>query len=365
MSRHVLVLGGYGGTGSEVARLLHRLTDAEIVVAGRSGEKARALAAELDKGAAQGRARGAAVDAADPAAVAGAFKGMDLVIVLTATPALAPAFAGAALAAGADLLDCHFQDAVHGGLAARSDEFARAGRRFVYQAGFHPGLPAAFVRAAASRLTRADSASVAMAMYGKAEGAHALRELVDVIQDYRAELHEAGAWREAGYKDARKFDFGEGFGVKSCMPLAMSEVRALPAALGLSTLGVYVAGWNWIADWIVTPFAILAGKMKKGLGRGFFSWLFYVSLRLMKHPFGVVFLAEAEGARGGAPARTRVVARDRVGPYHFTAAGIVAAALQLLESPPQAPGIHLAGVFMDPDRALADLARMDVEVTVE
>jgi len=365
MIRRVMVLGGYGGTGREVARLLHRMTDAEIVVAGRSEEKARALAAELNAGAPTTRASGIGVDATDPAAVARAFESKDLVVVLTATPALAPAFVDAALKSGADLLDCHFQDSVHAGLVGRAGEAERAGRRLVFQAGFHPGLIAPLARAAASRLDRAERVTVAIAMYGQPDAPHALREIVDLMQDFHAELHEAGAWRPAGYRDARTFDFGEGFGAKTCMPLSLPEMRALPGALGLSSLGVYIAGWNWLTDWFVSPLVIVSGMVKKGLGRGFLSWLFYWSLRLFDRQQGVVLLAEAEGVKSGAPGRARVVARDRVHPYHFTAVGIVAAALQVLESPPGPAGIHLAGELLDPGRALADLARMGVAIEAE
>lgn len=361
----VLVLGGYGGTGREVARLLHHLTDAEVVVAGRNGEKAAALAAELNDGASSGRASGLAVDVSDAVALARACSGRRLVVVLTATPSLSSGLLDAVLRGGADCLDCHFQDCVHEGIAKRTEEVVRAGRTVVTQAGFHPGLPAPFARAAAGRLDRCERLTVAMAMFGRVTEARALRELVDIIQDYHADVFDGGSWRPAGVSDSRSFDFGEGFGRMSCFPLSMEECRPLPAELGLQGLGVYIAGWNWFADWFVTPLAILAGKVRKGLGRGFFAWLYHVSLNATNRPEGVVFLAEAEGTRAGAPARVRIEARDRVHPYHFTAAGIVAAALQMLDGPARPSGVHRMGEFVDPARTLTDLRRMDIEVRIE
>jgi NAD(P)-dependent dehydrogenase (short-subunit alcohol dehydrogenase family) len=53
MTKRVLLLGGYGNFGTFIARRLSREPDLAVIVAGRSEEKARALAGQLDAGWAQ------------------------------------------------------------------------------------------------------------------------------------------------------------------------------------------------------------------------------------------------------------------------------------------------------------------------
>jgi hypothetical protein len=53
MTKRVLLLGGYGNFGTFIARRLAREPELTVIVAGRSGEKARALAGELNAAWAQ------------------------------------------------------------------------------------------------------------------------------------------------------------------------------------------------------------------------------------------------------------------------------------------------------------------------
>ena len=48
MAKRLLILGGYGNTGRLIAECLLQETDVALVLAGRSLERASALAAELD-----------------------------------------------------------------------------------------------------------------------------------------------------------------------------------------------------------------------------------------------------------------------------------------------------------------------------
>jgi saccharopine dehydrogenase (NAD+, L-lysine-forming) len=345
--------------------LLSEHTSARVVVAGRNREAAAELAESLNRRAGEDRALPLALDAADADAVREAFAGADLVVALTATPDLVSQFAEAASASGIDYIDCHFQDSAHEALAAVRDDLLAAGCRVISQAGFHPGLPAAFVRASASHFDQIEDAAVAMVMHGHVDDPHGLSEIIELIQTYHAEIFEEDHWRSADWTDNRRFDFGEGFGICSCNPLQLLEMRDLPAALGLERLGVYVAGWTWFADWIVTPMAMLAGKFRKGLGKKLFSRMMRRSINRSRRPEAVVFLTESNGRSDGRSKHLRIEARDSAHPYHFTAAGIVAAVLQVLDDPPKPPGLHLMGDFVDPTRLFEDLERMGVAFDVQ
>ncbi|HNR58558.1 MAG TPA: hypothetical protein PKJ51_08885, partial [Methanothrix sp.] len=46
---NILVLGGYGGAGSAISRLILKMTPADLIVAGRREDRARGLAEALNR----------------------------------------------------------------------------------------------------------------------------------------------------------------------------------------------------------------------------------------------------------------------------------------------------------------------------
>jgi saccharopine dehydrogenase (NAD+, L-lysine-forming) len=161
MAKTFLILGGYGNTGRLIARLLLQESDVHVVLAGRSLERAAAEVAALDAAFGAGRAFARRVDAADRSSLVAAFAGVDLVVVASSTAEHAEAVARAAIDAGSDYLDVQYSSAKLARMRALEGVIQRAGRCFITDGGFHPGLPAALVRYADGQLDRLDSANVA------------------------------------------------------------------------------------------------------------------------------------------------------------------------------------------------------------
>ena len=158
-SRRILLLGGYGSSGRPLAQLLLQETTAQIILAGRSQHKAHQLATELGGD----RVTSAWIDAADRTSLQAAMRGIDLVVVASSTAQYTSNVAEAALAAGADYLDILYSTEKTAVLRDLAPKIEATGCCFVTDAGFHPGLPAALVRYAAScfdQLTRAKVGSV-------------------------------------------------------------------------------------------------------------------------------------------------------------------------------------------------------------
>lgn len=351
-SRRVVLLGGYGATGRALAPLLRDL--GLVVIAGRRADAAEAEAEALRASGVDAEAE--VVDVSDLAAVRRALEGALLAVALTATPALAEGIAGAAIGAGTPLVDAHYQDAVWCDLQPLDGAARAAGVSVLAQAGFHPGLVAPMVRAVAAAVDRPREVAVAMAMRGEVDP-QSLREIVDMLQDYRAEVFDAG-WRRATGKDMRRMDLGPPFGVQRCAPLTMAELDDLPAELDLERLGMYAAGWGFVADWIVAPIAMAAGRIRMGLGRERLARWLAAAVNRHRGPEATVMTAEAVGSDG---ARARLQLRDPIHPYHLTAAGIALAARQLVDGR-VAPGVTLAGGALDPAETLAALPGLGVEV---
>ncbi|HSD81944.1 MAG TPA: saccharopine dehydrogenase NADP-binding domain-containing protein, partial [Solirubrobacteraceae bacterium] len=263
--RTVLVLGGYGETGRRLVRLLVERTDARVVVAGRDYRRATALAAELG---ADG-VRGIGLDAADAPSVRRALEGVDLLVNLAVVPRHVAALARTALATGTDWLD--FQ--IHRGQARILDEMANeiaaAGRCFVTQAGFHPGVPAALVRWAAQRVDELRGAWIASVL-AERDGLPAtsgLDELVASFRDYRAMRYENGRWRQlAGGRpsDYPVVDFGFGFGRRRTFVMEFDELLSLPDRLpGLRRLGFSItmdAATNVASSLILPALAVTGAR---------------------------------------------------------------------------------------------------------
>jgi hypothetical protein len=156
-------------------------------------------------------------------------------------------------------------------LEALRTRITESGQCFITQAGFHPGLPAAFVRKGAAYFDTYDSAIAAFAMNTRIEKPESIYELVDALADYQVDVYKDGRWRPGTYRDAMAIDFGSGFGVKSCVPLGMVEIRPIPEMYHLKELGVDAAGFNWFVDYVVFPLIILSPTIRKGLLRHFWA----------------------------------------------------------------------------------------------
>ncbi|HOI69824.1 MAG TPA: saccharopine dehydrogenase NADP-binding domain-containing protein [Methanothrix sp.] len=362
---NILVLGGYGGAGSAISRLILKMTPADLIVAGRREDRARGLAEALNREFSGDRATYTQADASDPPSLREAFRGADLVIDAATTVPFVEMTARAAIAAGSDWIDIHYPQAGVAVLEGLRPEIEGAGLVFVTQAGFLPGLPSVLAQAAEGRFTRYRKAAAYVAMRTDFEAGGAALEFVEALGEYSAEVFRDGRWRGAGAREVRKVDFGPPLGVKTCYPTTLAEMRGLPEMLGVEELGAYVAGINWFVDGVVTPLAYLLGRVKSGLGRDRLAGLLvWGSKRFTPPGEAVAVVLEAEGERGGEEVLVRLRAgHDDV--YGFTAMPVVALLLQILDGKARTPGLSMMGHLVDPVRLLEDLVRMGAELVEE
>jgi len=153
----ILILGGYGATGRLLARHLLAKTEHKLIVAGRNLEKARTLVDSLH----DGRVTATQVDATDPASLKQALQRVDFLLVAAPTTHHTETVVCAALEAGVDYLDVQYSDLKLVALRAHEKEINDKQLCFVTEAGYHPGLPAALIRYAASKLDCIESGWIA------------------------------------------------------------------------------------------------------------------------------------------------------------------------------------------------------------
>ncbi len=356
----ILVLGGYGGTGKVFCRYLLKETEADVIVAGRDVKKAEEQAVKLGKEFSSDRIFARCADACDIKSLRKAFRNIDFVLVAATTTRWAKQIAETALESGIDYLDIYFQQDVYPVLERLSERIREAGRCFITQAGFHPGLPAAFIRKGAEYFDRYDKAIIAFTMNVKIEKPESIYELVDMIPDYRVDIFKDGTWRIATYKDMLKIAFGHRFGVRNCMPMDMIETRALPALFKLKETGVYTTGFNWFVDYILFPLMMLSHMFKKGSFRHFWAKSLIWGLnRFSKTEEGIVFLLQAEGEKNG-QYRTIEIHADHDSAYDFTVIPVIACLKQYFDGSIRKPGLQMMGQVVDPGRLLGDMENMGV-----
>lgn len=370
-STTLLILGGYGNTGRLLAQLLLQETDARLVLAGRTVEKAGATAAEFNDQFDGQRVSAGYADASDVASLEKAFAGVDLVIVASSTAKYAREVATAALAAGIDYLDIQYSTDKIAVLKSMSAEIERAGRCFITDGGFHPGLPAALVRYVAPRFDRLEKANVGSVIkldWPDFEMAEAtVQELLEEIDDFATLVFKDGRWQKArflGMLDTLSMDFGGEFGKQYCMPMFLEEMRTLPETYpALREAGFFVGGFNWFVDWLVFPMAAIALKLWPERAMAPLSRLMVWGLNTFsKPPYGTLLKVEAVGEKAGQPHTVGVTLYHPDG-YVFTAIPVVACLLQYLDGSIRQPGLWTQANLVEPNRLMHDMQRMGIEIT--
>jgi hypothetical protein len=354
----ILILGGYGATGKPLTKHLLAQTGHRIVIAGRHLDKARAFVDSLHSD----RVTAVQADATDPASLRQALHGVDLLLVAAPTTHHTSAVVRAALDAGVDYLDIQYSDRKLETLRAHEKEILERKLCFVTEAGFHPGLPSAMIRYAASKLDCIESARTAGYLnMGDLQYTEAVDELMEGFVHYQAQVYRNGAWTKPNSWEMRKFDFGEGTGAKTCYSMFFEELRCLPEMYPtLKDSGFYIAGWNLLTDMILTPIILVGLKIAPKRGIRPLGKLMCWGVNRSKPPYRVVLKVEAAGQLNGRPVQVQARIEHEDG-YELTAIPVVALLMQYEQI--RRPGLQMMGHLAEPDRLFADMQQMGVQVT--
>ena len=372
-NKTLLVLGGYGGVGKSLARLLLQETDVNLVLAGRTIGKARVTAAQFNSIVEGNRVTGMYCDASDAASLKRALKGVDFVVVASSTARYAEAVARVVLEAGIDYLDLQYSTRKIAALKKLTPEIEKAGRCFITDGGFHPGLPAALVRYVAQyfdRLEKANAGSVIKLNWARLTVADStLYEFLEELSNFEPLVFKEGQWKKArmlGMMDYISMDFGREFGKQYCVPMLLEEMRSIPDMYpSLSETGFFVGGFNWFVDWLVLPVATIALRIwpqrtVKPIGK-VMNWGLNT---FSKPPYGTLLKLEAHGEKNG-EAKAMDVTIYHKDSYMLTAIPVVACLLQYLDGSIKKPGLWTQANVVEPNRFMMDMEQMGVDVQIQ
>jgi saccharopine dehydrogenase (NAD+, L-lysine-forming) len=360
----ILILGGTGYTGKLLARHLLERTNVEITLAARHLEKAQAFADELNANHPGSRVAAVHADAADAASLQKAFRGHDMVLVAAPTTAHAENVVRACLAAGADYLDVQLGAAKFALLQSIAGEVERAGRCFITEAGFHPGLPAVMVRYAAAQMESIESASVIgyLNMGMNLPYTEAVNELIEFFKEYKAQVFKAGAWTRSNSYEMRRIDLGSDLGRKLCYSMFMEELRPLPEMYpSLHEVGFFMSETHWMTDWVIFPLTWIWLKIMPGAVGPIGRLLWWGMGRFHKAPYRCEVQVRARGMQAGerVDCFTSIAHPDG---YELTAIPVVATLLQYLDGSARKPGLWMMGHLAEPVRLLEDMQAMGATV---
>ena len=356
----ILILGGYGATGRSLTRHLLAQTDHKIIVAGRNLEKAQSFIDTLH----DPRLTAERVDGTDPVSLRQALQHADFLLVAAPTTNHTETVVCAALEAGVDYLDVQFSDAKLASLRAHEKEINDRKLCFVTEAGFHPGLPSAMIRYAASKLDQVESACTAGYLnIANLQYTEAVDELMEAFVHYQAQVYRDGAWTKPSSWDMRSFDFGDEIGTRTCYSMFFEELRCIPAMYPtLRETGFYIAGSNLLADMILTPIVMLGLKIAPKRGIRPLGKLMCWAMNQAKPPYRVVLKVKALGKRNGKPVQVEMSVEHEDG-YELTAIPVVAFLKQYDRI--RQTGLHMMGHLAEPDCLFADMEQMGVQVRAE
>jgi len=363
----LIILGGTGLAGRSIAEHLLACSSARVTLATRHIDRAQAAADELNARFPGGRVKAASADAHDRDSLVRAFDKHDLVVVAAPTTAQAETVIRACLDVDVDYLDIQLGADKLARLRAHADDIEGAGRCFVTEAGFHPGLPSALVRRAASELDSLERVVIGgyINMGRGLPYSEAVDELVDLFKSYDNRVFQDGRWVRPGFFETRVLDFEADLGARRSYPMFFEELHDLPETIPtIRGLGFYMSETHWFSDWVITPLVLLALRIFPDAVWPIGRLLWWGMSTFHRPPYRVELMVEAHGMRNGESATFRSSVAHPDG-YQLTAIPVVAALRQIMDGSARRPGLWLMGHLVDPVRLMRDMADMGAAVSSE
>lgn len=316
-AHRVLILGAYGFFGQRIAASLARTPGVLLILAGRNGEKATALAYQLGLRADQARA----LDANDPKLGALLRKLGVNTVIHTAGPFQGQQYhvARAAIEARAHYLDLADGRAFVAGISALDAAAKAAGVCVFSGVSSLPALTAAVIDQHVPYFAKLESIAIGISSGAKLPGIATLRGVLGYCGK-PFKVWENGAWAQAyGWMDRRTFGFPRPIGARLFGRCDVPDLELLPARYPTARTVSFHAGFvsetcHKALEWIASQ--VRRGRIESAVS--FATPLYWIARRLesMLPDRGAMFI-RMHGPDDDGRARTltwQLLAYDNHGP---------------------------------------------------
>ena len=368
VSSKILIIGCYGLAGQKLIRHLLTETDAHLILAGRNPQRVTETALLFATNEYRSRIETHVISGDNDETLNRLIAESDILVNATAPGEHNLRFIEACIAGKTDWIDMQLSNELLNAGENLRARIHNAGCCFVIQAGFHPGVPAALVRYAASQFDKLTTANIGAIVrpekgFPYSSGIH---ELIAMFADYQADAFVNSQWRKLKPKEFPRFEFRQSFGRERTYPMTLPEMRALPGLIPeLKNTGLFIAGWNWFADYLITPLLFLGARFAPKLSAAPLGHLLCWSTRVFaKAPFGTVLQLEASGTRSGKQESLTIFLLHE-DEYEFTVIPTVSMIKQVLAGTTRKVGIHMMGLLANPEILLADMEQMGITINKE
>ena len=349
----ILIVGGYGHVGRLIAADLAPRFPGRVVVAGRNGGRARAVADEIGHGV-----QGMKLDATDAAAVDEALEGMAVVICCIDQDE--PHLLRTAVARGLAYTDLTAQLDFWMAAWELRDEAKQTGARVLLGAGLIPGLSNVMARDAVDHAGPGGTLDTTILLsVGDSFGPAALDWMMGAAGHTFTVIEHGKARQVRGMGEKRRMKLPSPLGARTVHRFAIPDQVFYP-----KTLGVHRAG-SWVAlepGWVAAVFtasvrsglsgALYRTRLRQAMTRAF-QWL---QRRYAGHDT-YVLAVEAEGP--GGPAMLSVAGRNE---SSGTAASAAVMANALVTGEGIAPGVQFPEQVFEPAPFFAALKDQGIAV---
>jgi saccharopine dehydrogenase (NAD+, L-lysine-forming) len=367
MEKNILILGGYGKTGSLIAELLlMKLPDLQITLAGRNLDKAQKKAHYLNNKLTTQNVFALQVDASDQSGLTNAFKQTDFIVNASSTIDQTAILVKAVIESGKDYLDTHLSSPSKLEILYQNDSyFMEKDICYVTDGGFHPGLPASLIRFCSLHLDEITEGNVYGALKIKwadiGASKETMAEFIDEFKNYSTLVYKNREWKKQSFFKTFLFDFGEPFGPEKCVPMFLEEFKVLVKQLpNLRETGFYIAGFNPFLDNWLMPIIFMGISVVPKKWAGPFVNLFLWGSKFTKPPYGVKLVGKCLGFKDSKPINLRIEIANS-DEYLLTATPVVACLLQLLDGSIRKPGLWFQSNLAEPMRFMKSIQEMGVE----
>ncbi|MBD3636577.1 MAG: hypothetical protein HUJ25_04490 [Crocinitomicaceae bacterium] len=355
--KNILILGGYGRAGKNIAHLLGKYSCYNVKIAGRNIEAANECAFAINDELNIGRISSKKVDVKDKGELVNALKDVDLVVVcLPLDGQLTENLIHAILNSNCKTyLDISPGKEKHRAFQINQQLIDESDKIFVVDAGCEPGMPSVLIRFLKTINSEIRKVKVNVVYRERDMPDASIQDLLS--HNEKGLILEDGVWKEAK-NSIKKISFPMNFGKLRTVPVWIPELENIHLEAQITDLEYRHAGINGVSNIVSLLWkSLLNYILPVKTGVKLFNWAIK---RFTKEPLGGLLIVE--GNDGTEKTTIQGYHKDI---YVATAIPAAATAILVLKNSADSPGSYFMNEVVNIPEFIAQCGKMGFEIKVQ